>query len=79
MACRHMFSCRVDMTGLVVKEEVGLKLAQEFSLGQTTQEHGFIDFNAPFHQRADGALVRGRAACRDQRCADTHVGCAGFL
>ena len=67
------------MTGLVVKEKIGLELAQELPLGQAAQEHGFIDLDVPVHQGADGALVRRRAARCDQRGADAHGGRAGLL
>ena len=64
---------RLDMPGLVVKEEVGLELAQELAFGQAPQEHGFVDLDVPVHERADCALVRRGAACRHQRRADAHA------
>ena len=67
MARGHVACRGVDVAGLVVEEEVGLELAQEFALGQAAEEHGFVDADVPLHQRADRALVRGRAACGDQR------------
>ena len=74
-----MLRGRFDVTGLVVKEEVRFKFAQELALGQATQEHGFVHFNVPVHQRADGAFVCGGAACCHQGGADAHVGCAFLL
>ena len=72
MPGRHVPCGRVDMAGLVVKEEVGLELAQEFAFGQPTQEHGFVHIDVPVHQRADGALVGRCAAGGDQCGADAH-------
>ena len=63
----------VDMTGLVVEEEVGFELAQEFALGQAAQEQRLVHVDAPVHQGADGALVRRGAARGDQRGADAHA------
>jgi hypothetical protein len=64
----------LDVAGLVVEEEVGLELAQELALGQAAEEHGLVDLDVPVHQGADGALVRRRAAGRDQRRAHAHGG-----
>jgi hypothetical protein len=48
------------------KKKSGSNSRRKSALGQATQEHGFIDLDLPIHQGADGALVRWRAACRDQ-------------
>src|SRR5690606_33824334 len=73
MSGRHMGRGIVDMTGLVVEEEVGFELAQEFALGQAAQEQCLVHVDAPVHQGADGALVRRGAARGDQRGADAHA------
>ena len=64
---------RFDVAGLVVEEEVRLKLAQELAFVQATQEHRLIDLDVPVHQGTDGALVRRGAACRYQCSADAHA------
>jgi len=61
------------MAGLVVKEEIGLELAQELALREAAEEHGFIDTNVPVHQGADRALMRRRAAGGDQCSANAHL------
>ena len=73
MARGNMSGRIAHMAGLVVKKEVGLKLAQELALGQAAQKHGLVHSNVPVHQRADGALVRRGAARRHQRSADAHA------
>jgi hypothetical protein len=65
---------RLAVAGLVVEEEVGLELAQERALVEPAQEHGLVHLQAPVHQRADGPLVRRRAARGDQRGTHAHAG-----
>src|SRR5687768_12620960 len=79
MARRHMLRGRIDMAGLVVKEEVGFELAQKLALRQTTEEHGFVDLDVPVHEGADGPLMRRCTARRDQRRAYAHAGSANLL
>src|SRR3990167_9764419 len=69
----HVRGGVVHMPGLVIEEEIGLELAQEFALGQAAQEQGLVHVDAPVHQGADGTLMRGRATRRDQRRADAHA------
>ena len=61
------------MAGLVVEEEIGLELAQELAFLQAAEEHRLVDLDIPLHQRADRALVRRRAAGRDERSANAHA------
>jgi len=61
------------MACLVVEEKIGLELAQEFALGQATEEHRLVDLDVPIHQGADGTFVRRRAARCHQGGADAHV------
>jgi hypoxanthine phosphoribosyltransferase len=61
-----------DVAGLVVEEKIGLELAQEIPLGQTAEEHRLVNLDVPVHQSANRALMRRRAARRDQRGADAH-------
>ena len=67
------------MPGLVVKEEIGFELAQEFAFGQAPQEHRFVDLDIPVHQGADRAFVRRCAARGYQRGTNTHGGRALLL
>jgi hypothetical protein len=50
------------MPGLIIKEKVGLEFAQEFAFGKASQEHRFIDIDAPIHEGANRALMRGGRA-----------------
>jgi 5'-nucleotidase len=61
------------MAGLVIKEKIGLKLAQKFTLGQPAQKHGFVDLDIPVHQRSDGAFMRRRAARSDQHPHEVRI------
>ena len=70
---------RFNVPRLVVKEKIGLKLAQKLALVQPAQEHGLVHLNVPVHQRANGALVGRGAAGRHQRRANAHPGCGGLL
>jgi len=79
MAGWHMTGGRFDMTSLVVKEKIRFELAQKFTLGQSTQEHGLVHLDVPFHQGADGALMRGGTARSHQSGADMHGGRALLL
>ena len=63
---------RVDVPRLVVEVEVRLELAQERALVEAAEEHRLVDRDVPVHQRADRALVRGRAARGDERGAELH-------
>jgi hypothetical protein len=79
LACGYVAGGRLDVAGLIVKEKVGFKLAQELAFFKAAQKHGFVHFNVPVHQRANGTLVRRCAACRHQCGADAHVRCARLL
>ena len=70
MPCRDMTGCAFDVAGLVIEEEIGLEFAQELALGKAPEEQRFVDRQVPFHERADGPLMRGGAACGDQGGAD---------
>ena len=65
------------MLGLIVEEEVGFEFAKEGGLFLAVEERGFAGFSFPFdlpsHQGADGAFMRGGAACGDQRGAEPPV------
>ncbi len=47
MARRHVPSSRLDMTCLIIKEEIRFKFAQRLPFVQATQKHGFIDIGVP--------------------------------
>src|ERR1019366_4548660 len=70
---RHVRRGVLDVPGLVVEEEIGLELAQEFALRQATEEHRLVDLDVPFHERADGALWGWRTARGDERGAYAHA------
>jgi len=73
VAAGHIPRRVFDVAGLVVKEKVGLELAQEPDLGQAAEEHGFVHLDVPVHQGADRALVGWCAARGDQRGAHMHL------
>ena len=70
---------RDGVARLVVKEKIGLELAQERALFKPSEEHGLVNGQVPFHQRVDRALMGGRAARRDERGAQPHARHIGLL
>jgi hypothetical protein len=68
----HMLRCRFNVTRLIVKEKVGLKLFEKLPLGQAAQKHGLVDFNVPFHQGSYGTLMCRRTAGRHQSSSDAN-------
>ena len=79
MARGHVAGGGLDVAGLVVKKEVGLKLAQKRALVQPAQKHGLVHLDVPVHQGANGALMRRGAARGDQRGAHAHLRLRGLL
>lgn len=79
MACGHMLGGVLDVSRLVVKEKVGLELAQKLALGQATQKHGLVHLDVPVHEGANGTFVRRCTARRDQRRPNAHVAGARVL
>ena len=74
-----MLRCRFNVTRLIVKEKVGLKLFKKFTFRQAAQEHGLVHLNVPLHQGANGAFVSGRTARRDQRRSDPDGWCLAIF
>ena len=52
------------MAGLAVEEEVGFEFAQKLALGQTAQEHGFVDLDIA------ALLLQSTPVIADGRCGD---------
>jgi hypothetical protein len=69
----HMVGGGLYVAGLVVKEKVGLKLAQKLAFGKAAQKHRLVYFDVPVHHRADGALMRWGAAGGDQGGANADL------
>ena len=74
-AVRHVargdvFHRRLDVRALIVEENVGAERAEDLALVEAAQEEHLVDADVPCAQRANDALVRGRAARRDERGDD---------
>src|SRR5258708_3125477 len=61
---------RLDVSALVVEEEIGTERAQELPFVEATEEKRFVDADVPGAQRPDHPLVRRRTARRDERRAN---------
>ena len=72
MSGRHLQGSVFSVAGLVVKEKIGLKLAQKFALGQAAKVHGFVNLDVPVHELANGASVGWGAAGGFQGRANSH-------
>src|SRR6218665_830628 len=70
VACGDVLAGAVDVVLRVVEENVGAERLQERPLVAPSQEQRFVQAHAPFAQRADHALVRGRRTRGDQSRAD---------
>ena len=65
----HVQGGVLDVAGLVVEEKVRLEFAQKLPFGQTAKQNGFVHFDVPVHERADGAFMGWGAAGGDETTA----------
>src|SRR4051794_35609153 len=70
MPCRYMQPRRLDVMRRVVEKDIRAERVEERAFVASAEEQRFVDAHAPFAQRQDHALVRGRGAGGDERGAN---------